>query len=342
MANCSNLFHDFDKDLNITETKKDKLKVSKDNIRDKIRAYFKEHHPDYVPTFYIQGSYKIRTVIRTKDDTCDLDDGIYFQREIGVTGSTLQRWVYEAVKDITEGDVNHKSKCIRVNYAGDYHIDLPVYYFPEDEDHPLLAVKDSDLESSDPKEFIEWFNDSENKCKQLIRDIKYLKAWGDNVRNKMPSGLAFTVLAEKYLVTNDRDDISLYETLITIRSNLQINFTCRMPTTPQDDLFADFDETRIDNFFDRLDEFIEDARIAIYEEKNQLKASRKWKKHLGDRFPEGLDENIDKKEEEEEEEALLKTASKILSGTAGTDKLGRIKHKHETNVHNKPHRFYGE
>lgn len=307
---------------------------SKNNIRNKIKVYFKDNHPEYVPKFFIQGSRKLGTLIRTKDDTCDLDDGIYFEREIGVTGNTLQSWVYEAVKDITNADVNHKAKCIRVNYAGDYHIDLPIYYFPEDEDHPLLAVKVSDFEKSDPKEFIEWY--LENKCDQLTRIIKYLKAWGDKVRNKMPSGLAFTVLAEKNFVENERDDISLYKTLKAIRRDLIISFKCVMPTTPYDDLFEDYDQTRKDKFFNRLDGFIEDARIAIYKEDNLLKASKKWKKHLGQRFPEGLDENVDKAEE-----ALLQSASKILAGTAGVDRLGRIKSKKEVDVHNKPHRFYG-
>lgn len=334
MANCDNLFREFDKDLKITSTKNKNLMQSKDHIRKKIKAWFKENHPDYTPKFFIQGSRKLGTLIRTKDDTCDLDDGVYFEREIGVSGTTLQKWIYEAVKDITD-DVNHKSKCIRVNYKGDYHIDIPVYYFPNDEEHPLLAVKDSDLEESDPREFIEWFNSTKND--QLVRIIKDMKAWGDNARNKMPSGLAFTVLVEKNHVSNERDDISLYETLKAIRTDLQNSFECVMPTTPYDDLFADYDETRIKNFYERLDTFIEDARIAIEEEENQLKASKKWKKHLGSRFPDGLDENVDKKMSE-----LLKAAALIKSGNAGTDSHGHIKPRKEVRVPNKKHQFYGE
>ncbi len=335
MSNCSNLFYDFNEDLKITKTKNENLMKSKNNIRDKIKAYFKENHPNYIPTFFIQGSRKIGTMIRTKDDTCDLDDGIYFQRNIGVTGTTLQSWVYAAVEDIASANVNHKAKCIRVNYAGNYHIDLPIYYFPENEDHPLLAVKNSDLEESDPKEFIEWYR--RVKTDQLTRIVKYLKAWGDNVRNKMPSGLAFTVLAERNYAIDDRDDISLFETLKAIRNDLFVQFKCTMPTTPHDDLFADFDQNRIDNFFERLDAFIEDARIAIHEEENQLKASKKWKKHLGERFPEGLDENIEEKEND-----LLEAASLIAAGKAGTDRDGNIKPKETVDVHNKKHRFFGK
>jgi hypothetical protein len=39
-----------------------------------------------------------------------------------------------------------------------------------------------------------------------------------------------------------------------------------------------------------LSTFIDDAKRAI-DEKNKLKASKYWKKHLGDRFPDGEDED---------------------------------------------------
>ena|SRR5690554_929001 len=334
MSNCNNLFHDFNQNLNITKTKKENLMISKNNIRKTIKEWFKEHHPDYVPKFFIQGSRKLGTLIRTKDDTCDLDDGVYFEREIGVTGTTLQNWVYDAVNDVTHANTIHKSKCIRIIYAGDYHIDIPVYYFPKGEAHPLLAIKDSELELSDPKEFIEWYNTI--KCDQLTRIIKYLKSWGDNLRDKMPNGLAFTVLASRNLVEDDRDDVSFYKTLKAIRADLKSNFICVMPTTPEDDLFSKYEKNRIDSFFEKLDALIEDGKTAIYDEDNQLKSSKKWKKHLGDRFPDGLDEST-----EEKEEALLEAARTILAGKVGIDSKGRIKPKEECKIHNKPHRFYG-
>ncbi len=180
MADCHNLFLDYNKDLFITKTKRRSLIKSKDALRNVIIKHFKEHHPKYKPKFYIQGSYKMGTMIRTKDDECDLDDGVYFKREPDVTGTTLQKWVYEAVEGHTDGGQQHRKKCIRVIYAGDYHIDLPVYYQLKDEDgndkHPNLAVKNEDWEESDPKEFIEWYNDA--KTEQIVRLARYLKGWG--------------------------------------------------------------------------------------------------------------------------------------------------------------------
>lgn len=293
MANCNNLFLKFDSELNITKTKKKNLIASKDNLRDKIGADFKKNHKGYNPTFYIQGSYKTKTNIRTKDDTCDLDDGVYFKNKPDdVTPKTLQKWVKDAVEGTTDATPSHKNKCIRVDYQSGYNIDLPVFLFDKETDsHPQLAVKNDGWQEDDPKEFIEEYNSKKDSDGQLQRIVKYLKSWSDHKREKMPPGLAMTVLAMDHFQSNGRDDVSLKYTLIEIENKIENNFHCYMPTTPKDDLFADYDETRKDNFLNNLSSFISDAKKAVDDEKNQLSASKLWKKHLGDRFPDGKDEN---------------------------------------------------
>ncbi|MBI9062695.1 MAG: hypothetical protein JEZ14_11975 [Marinilabiliaceae bacterium] len=296
MANCHKLFLEFDQNLNITKTKKDKLKISKDNLRDRIRSYFKDNHSNYTPQFYIQGSRKMGTTIRTKDDTCDLDDGVYFiSNPDNVTGKTLQSWVKNAVDGTTNATPSHKKKCITVDYSAGYNIDLPILIYDKDEDdHPLLAIKGEDFGDDDPKEFVDHFFDTKklsHKGAQLVRIIKYLKAWCDYKRNKMPSGLAMTVLAMDHMMKNERDDIAFKFVLVEIETALKSNFKCVMPTTPKDDLFLDYDDTRERNFMNNLADFIKDAKSAI-DEKNEAKACKLWRKHLGDKyFPEGEDKD---------------------------------------------------
>ena len=83
-------------------------------------------HEGYTPTFFTQGSYKLGTCIRTEDDKCDVDDGVYFKSNPdGVPGTTLQNWVFDAVNGVTDATPMHKKKCIRVNYVSGYNIDLP-------------------------------------------------------------------------------------------------------------------------------------------------------------------------------------------------------------------------
>ena len=293
MANCDDLFKKFNgKDyLEITKTKSDSLKASRKALRKKIREYFAEHHPNYKPRFNTQGSFKMCTMIRTKDDTCDLDDGVYFKSNPdNVSSKTLQQWIKDAVEGTTDATPIHKAKCITVDYKAGYNIDLPVFIFNQGTDaHPCLAIKDNGFRLDDPKEFYDFFNKTKDNDDQLTRIVRYLKAWCDYKRHKMPSGFAMTILTMNHLQTNNRDDISLKYTLIEIENELKKDWKCKVPTTPNDNLFENYDDARKNNFLNNLADFIADAKKAVDEEKNQLKASRLWKKHLGDRFPEGED-----------------------------------------------------
>lgn len=290
MAKCHNLFLEFDDELDILSSKKSKMMTSRDNLRGKIRDFFAENHPEYVPLFYIQGSYKLGTCIRTKDDHCDLDDGVYFKSNPdGVSGATLQEWVKDAVDGTTDAFPIHKNKCIRVDYKSGYNIDLPVMVFDENVDrHPHLAVRDGDFQDDDPKEFVDYYK--KWKTSQKNRMVRYLKAWCDNVQGKMPSGLSMTVLTMRHYLSNDRDDVALKYLLIEIENHLKASFVCFMPTTPEDNLFEDYSDSMKQSVLDKLHSFVEDAKAAV-DESNQLKASELWRKHLGDRFPLGANKD---------------------------------------------------
>jgi len=313
MANCHHLFGGFNTEISLTSGKKTKITNSKDGLRERIRKHFKEHHPAYVPKFYIQGSYKMKTGIRTKDDICDLDDGVYFFRNPDVSATTLQNWVWDAVNGYTSTSPEHRKKCIRNIFSGDYEIDIPVYYKIDGKEYQL-AVKNNGWEDSDPKALIDWFNDNKDAYGKIIKVIKELKAWCDHKRNKMPSGLAMTILAmnaKDKIVLNDRDDILLTDVLREIKKALAQKFECIVPVTPKDDLFADYDSTRKDNFLTNLDSFLADAEAAL-KEPNQLKASRLWQKHLGARFPDGEDKN------EQTNSSAATTSGAALSRPWGT------------------------
>jgi len=312
MANCHNLFQEYNTEISIPKIKKDKMSGSKDGLRKRIRDDFKKNHPEYEPKFHIQGSAspKMRTGIRTKDDICDLDDGVYFLRQPDVTATTLQTWVKDAVKGYTDTDPDHRKKCIRNIFVNDYEIDQPVYYKVDGKNYQL-AIKDTGWEDSDPKALIDWFHKRKDKNDQLVKAVKYLKGWCDNIRNKMPSGLVMTILASNakanITYTSDRDDITLRDTLKNIKASLDIKFECIVPVVPGDDLFKDYDQARKDNFLNALQNFIDDANGAINED-NERKASKLWQKHLGNRFPDGNDNDESKNKSEASLAALKRTA----------------------------------
>ncbi len=288
MANCNNLFGEYNNKISIGSTKNNKMKDSKEGLRKKIRKWFKDNHPEYVPKFYIQGSYKMKNGIRTKQDICDLDDGIYFFREPDVTASTIKEWVRQAVDGYTETAAENRKKCVRSVFVNDYEIDHPIYYKVDGQEYKI-AVKGHGWEESDSKAMVDWFVSKKDKNERLISTIKYLKGWADNRSFKMPSGLALTILAtnaKEKIVLNERDDITLRDILKEIKKALNTEFTCIVPVTPNDDLLEDY--TNKDKFLESLNNFITDAEDAI-RSNNQYEASQLWHKHLGDRFPFGED-----------------------------------------------------
>jgi len=296
MANCHKLFTQFNTEISIQGSKIERLKTSKEALRERIRIYFKKYHPEYIPMFYIQGSYKMKTMIRTKEDICDLDDGVYFFRQPDVTPTTLQRWVFDAVNGHTNITPEHRKKCIRNIFSGEYEIDLPVYCKVENSPFQI-AIKNDGWRDDDPKAMVGWFMKKKGDGDHLQKSVKYLKAWCDYRKQLMPSGLAMTILASNAkdnIQLNDREDIFLKDILKEIYKTLLLKFECIVPVTPNDDLFADFDQTKKTNFLNALNDFIIDAEAAL-KESNQLKASKLWQKHLGTRFPLGEDKSDDDK-----------------------------------------------
>ena len=335
MANLNDKFQEFYNELQITNTKRKALVISHNNLRDKIRSHFEDKHPDYVPKFFIQGSYKMGTAIRTKDDECDLDDGVYFFPKPDVASKTLQSWVYDAVDGTTDASPSHKNKCIRVQYTAGYHIDLPVYRKDNncDDDCPELATRDEGYLNSDPRELVKWFEERKKDNEVLIRLISYMKSWCDNTKGKMPPGLAMTILATKnQKMKQDRDDIALRDTLKAIKTTLENNFTCVVPAEPHDDIFESYTKEQQQAFLDKLNDFIEDADKAL-EETNFYKASKLWRKHLGSRFPYGEDK------EDKTLSAVKNLSRTILTGAAMTNKFGTI--QASEGIKHLPHTNYG-
>jgi hypothetical protein len=260
-----------------------------------------------------------------KDDSYDLDDGVYFigalSRQNRPQPETFHRWIYrsiEAGKSTNEFEkIIDKNTCIRVLYKGNnsdfnYHIDIPIYYNVI-ANEPDLADKKEWWHISNPIEFIIWFENLTNsgfkreyileqknyyedysrwlenlikKDHQLRRIVRYLKSWGDFKKEDMPPGVVMTILAGYNYVPNERDDISLKETLGAMNIFLSQNgFKCPRPTSPVgEDLFKEYSANRKEYFKNALNSFVESATKAI-QNPNQKESCMEWKKHLGNRFP---------------------------------------------------------
>lgn len=335
MANCNKLFSDFNKVITPSNEQMQQMKTSREALEKKITAKLKDKL-DMNVSYYTQGSgaKDMKTIIIKEDGTYDADRGVYLPQEPKVTAETVQKYIYDAVKDHTADGAEHRKKCVRVFYKSAYNIDFPAYYEVKGEDYAYMAVKGDGWIKDDPWHMIKWLEGHKDANGQLVRIIKYLKAWASKCNFKMPSGIAFAVwAANNFSEKLDRDDESLYETLKNIKAELYWGVVCDSPVEPFDDLTSKLTQVQKDNFKKELDKFVDDAKAAL-DEKNQLKSSKIWKKYLGDRFPLGVDEDVEAKEK-----ALMFSATQILSGSARLDDKGKI--NVTTGVTHQPHRNYG-
>lgn len=291
-SNCHDIFLTFNQNLHISPSKRQLLIQSRKAIENKLREYFKLKANSEIPKTWIQGSYKLGTIIRTKNDTCDVDMGLYFFIKPSIEPVTLLQNVNRALNDHTTGPRSIKRKCVRVNYSRDFHIDIPVYYRDQIKNRQWLATRESGWEESDPKLFWDWFKYKTAGKPQLIRVIRYAKAWVNNycvkTRRKAPSGLALTIWYIKNFVPHQRDDASFFYSSLRLLEQLSGHvgtWDCRMPVRPQDDIIERLDDQQRRNFKDGLKQMLQEATGAVVAN-SKSGAAGIWRSIFGKWFPE--------------------------------------------------------
>ncbi|MEO9484058.1 MAG: nucleotidyltransferase [Ekhidna sp.] len=127
-SNCDELLKRFNKLVDIHPEKVANLRRAHETIRNKIESYFYHKTNLPIPEFYIQGSYKMKTVVENRNIKCDVDLAVIFPEYPGVKLETLQNHIKSALRNHTSRGVVNKTPCVRLTYVRDFHIDLPIYF----------------------------------------------------------------------------------------------------------------------------------------------------------------------------------------------------------------------
>lgn len=288
MANCHKIFLKYNNHIALDSKHKGSLRISRNAVRKKILSYFIRKNNGFLPKFHGQGSFMMNTIIEPLDREFDVDDGIYFhvdERPSQAVG-TFHNWITEALEGHTKQPPVDKQTCVRLIYAGEYHLDLPIYYIINQQS-PYLAHKGKGWIESDPREFIKWFNEKADEKGQLKRVVRYLKSWSDYRKGQLPSGLILSILVARNIFFDEQDDIALYETLKNIKSDLDFEFVCQRPTSPiGEDLLEKYSKTNKEYFLTQIASFINSAEKALSDDTSEVEACKSWQRHFGkDRFP---------------------------------------------------------
>ena len=256
---------------------------------------------------WLQGSYKFGTQVRPArlGDEYDIDLGVYFEwvgaAEAGYyEPHELKEMVQVSLRNYRADDIIEvveppKSRCSRIRFTGDFHIDLPAYHLDADRDARMLATEEDGWEDSDPKALYVWFVgkfDDQTRAKAR-RYIRYLKIWAAlqfGGGEDRPSSTLLTVLAAEAVdeISHTElasDDDSLTALLGEIVERLECDRAVVNPASyGYEDLEERLGEEAFEVFLEKLREFRDLAEAALDCE-DLVSAADKWSEAFQHFFP---------------------------------------------------------
>lgn len=323
--------------------------------------------------FQSQGSFAMDTVIQTRftAEEYDIDYGVVIRRSQlansdGTEMSAVQsrELVREALKDKRfNRQPRLMTNCIRVFYAdGDdyaHHVDIPVYREFEDEDEKTVTelAGESAWVESNPTRVNKWIEDLvadmnrkvSGSGSQMRRMIKLIKRFcrsrnGDTNEDwDLPNGMKLTMLIAECYRWSSRDDESFHRTLEALKSRLDWNLEIENLADlafPKAKLTRTTADENVAKLRDRIVEALREMKVLFAHDCDDIKARRAWDwVFQSDGFFKELEEEA---KAEAKRQALLSRVSLLSTGSAGTDRYGRIVAASAAVVPNLAHTFYGE
>lgn len=151
--------------------------IQEDSIFEKVKI-----------SFYPQGSFRLKTTVKPlTDDEFDLD----FVAELPIDSKMTPNEFYNHIVRILKNDKIHndmvelKSRCVRVKYANDFHLDIMPGKLINEYTHEII-VPDKELKQwyhhSNPISFAEWFEDqARTRLRAEMMEFRRAQAKLENV-----------------------------------------------------------------------------------------------------------------------------------------------------------------
>lgn len=188
------LLNEMAKALQLDETRYNRMIVSYEAIKKWIEGdelFFKPYKYEVYP----HGSVRVFTTVKPIGKLeFDLDIVIHFN-DSHVSHSPLKIYT-ELIRRLNEKEtykkiLEKKNRVIRLNYSGDFHMDIMPGIQSSAFNVNKIKIPDIDLGmwvSSNPRGFAEWFMFKANLAKEslLERSLKSEKIQADNFNNKKP------------------------------------------------------------------------------------------------------------------------------------------------------------
>jgi hypothetical protein len=297
-----------DEKVTLPQSDRTTMKERRDANRERLKKGLKDKGKPAPREFKSQGSYAMKTMVQHPDKHYDIDDGVYFDKEVLVgergaemTALQARQMVRDALDDgsfKTPPEV--RKNCVRIYYEAGYHVDMPVYrrvttkdVFGNETYHHELAS--SDWKRSDARDVTEWFEkennaqspDTENgrQLRRVTRQIKKFARSRDSWSGQILSGFGITKLVTECFRSNkNREDKALHDTMKAIRDRLNISLVVAHPVTPNETITKGADDTTARFLRDRLTEAVDNMAPLFDSDCTRKKALKCWDKVFNTTF----------------------------------------------------------
>ena len=297
MAKNNTEFKDFLRDhVNINQSRLDQLHGSVDAVTN----YLKNNLHGY-QRMEPQGSLALMTIIKPVKEYDEFD------ADIQVVMNPNPKWepkdylqeLYDTLKENkTYADkLELKTRCVRIKYAGDFHMDL-VPRITESGHHYIFNRVENEKEITDGDGYREWFNaKSRITGGNLKRVVRLLKFHRNHKRTYSAASILLTTLVGETIRESDKGTEAVRttaDTLVTVLTRMDKLLqkhpfmpVIRNPVLPEEEpLTRHWDQRKYANFRKRVNAHANIARDAL-KKKSPEKAIAEWKKLFGDDFAKG-------------------------------------------------------
>ena len=340
MKNChAEVLAYHDEEVTLLRKERTEMRERRDSNRRRLKQGLKRDEEPKPVDYRSQGSYAMRTMVQQPDKDYDVDDGVYFNTEQlkGSRGgdrsaADAKEMVRKAVHDDSfDRPPEELKNCVRVYYKAGYHVDVPVYRIVEEnawgKGKTRIELASTDWKVSDPLAVTDWFLDA-NKDKspdsdsggQLRRIVRLLKAFARSRRNwrdHIATGFMITKLTvERYSANATREDMALYDTMVTIRDRLRSNLEIEHPTVAGEWLTKGPDDSRARFLRDKLDWALGELAVLSQWDCSREQALKAWDKVFDTTFFIGGGRLEDDEAESQESAGTPVAAAASGTGTA--------------------------
>jgi hypothetical protein len=296
-----NSFDDFLGKISLDKTRREKIMTAHNNVRD-LLANDEEVGPVYFETF-LQGSYRLGTAVRPQGDgSYDVDVVLVLNlKDFAGPNSGMPSahsviaWLVRRLTSypVYATKVKAGRRCVRIDYADGFHMDIIPAHCDGDTDAPLLVP--ANWGRSHPKRFrshcVRIHATSNEKFYAVVKMLK----WWRNIHfgdESSPRSILLTTIVSDHISKAASVDEALVETMESLRSFFSKNFSvpevCN-PSLPEEKLSASWSWLDYHEFKTKFASATTAARQA-FDAKDEESTIKRWNANelFKETFPKAL------------------------------------------------------